>query len=140
MSVRETVLASQFTLMLNKVLPQRPEHLIAAMHYEPRYYKYIFVHAHKFERIPSHFDEVMFWIERAGKDLNGTKYGIYALTPHGRGLKYGLVGKDCRYKAGCIVEFSENKGLKPVEVKFNHVVFNKLLASIKDINRRMGVA
>lgn len=138
MSISERLSAGEYTLILNKCVHQRPEHIISVKTYFPKIHKYVFAHVHKFEEIPSHFNEIHYMILRKGKEIDGSIYGRYALTPHGRGKAHGLKGSDCRYKAGCIINFDAKNSYVIKDKKFNQIAFNKLLSTVKEVNAKLG--
>ena len=135
--VDEIVSASQYTIILTKKVKQRDEHLISAMTYEPKYFRWCHVFVSHFSRIPSHFDEIFRAMETEGRQLNGTRFGVYALCPHGRGKVYGIPGKECRYRKGAIVDYDSKRGLIVRNIKFHHRAFDKLLKTVDEVNAKL---
>jgi hypothetical protein len=137
-SASDQALRNQYTVMLEKLLPQRIEHLIAVTEYFPEIDNTVKVHIYKWDNIPHHFNEVWRVIVLEGKRLDGSEYGIYSLTCHGRGKAYGLKGKQCRYCAG--IKFSyypAPKGFKIIDRDFHHKIFDIFIGTMKESNSRI---
>ena len=132
MSVIDELKRGQYEVILVKKLPQRPEHVASAIRRHPKMYPYVFVTIHKFEKIPEHFWTIYFAILRKGA-IDGTVYGNYSLTLHGRGKKYGNPPKEARYRKGCSFYFT-SQGIKVYDVGFGHSAFRMLLNSIAEVN------
>jgi hypothetical protein len=136
MSVKEEIERTQYCLMVIKIIPQRPEHIASAIKRHPHMYPYRFVCIHKFEKIPDNFFEVYHVMLRKGKQIDGTPYGHYYLSLHGRGKRFGVYKpKEVKYRAGCHVRFDAT-GIKFEEVKCSHPAFIRLLKSALPFMKR----
>jgi len=134
-----TILANKFEMFVQKHINQEPIHIIAIMPYFPKIYPYRFITIHTFEHIPSHFNEVAHIIRTKGIDVDGTPYGRYSLTLHGRGKKYGGSPKHVKYLAGCLVLYDGAHGFQIREKKFGNMVFDHMLKTHMDTNAKLGI-
>jgi hypothetical protein len=125
----------QYFVVLVKIVRQRPEHVATALKRHPRTYGWKFVTIEKFDAVPEHFREVFHAIMTKGICVDGTAYGGYALTPHGRGKKYGVFKpEETRYRAGCKITLDQ-RGITIREVKFHSAQFLKLLETHWEVNQ-----
>jgi len=135
MSLLDELKRGQYEVMLIKKLPQRPEHVASTIHRHPKMYPYIFVTIHKFEKIPESFWDIYFAIIRKGA-VDGTIFGRYALSLHGRGKKYGNKATEARYRKGCSFSFTQ-KGFRFYDIGFAHQAFKVLISSAGEVNARL---
>jgi len=147
MSLYDEITRSQFILILSKILPQRPEHIATVISWFPKMYPYKHVTIEKFEKIPRTFFPIYHAVLfKGGKLEDGSVYGTYSLTLHGRGKRYGQNRPSkARYLAGCkfIYDISKPKPIRIVDLKCNIRVFLNMLHTVKDVNavilRKKGV-
>jgi len=136
LSVKEEIERSQYVLILVKKIPHRPEHIASALKRHPHLYPYRFITVHKFEKIPENFFDVYLMMIRKGKQVDGTPYGLYYLSLHGRGKKFGVFNpKEVRYRAGCHVSFDAS-GIRFFDIRCSHPAFLRLLESGRSFMRR----
>jgi len=137
-SLYSEVKRSQFTMQLVKLVKQRPEHIATVVRWFPKVYPYVFVLVEKYEEIPEHFSEVFHAIVRKGREIDGSPYGRYALTLHGRGKKYGQTNPGLvKFLGGCVFVFNpknRKQPLKVVKLKCRFDVFLKFLSTMNDVN------
>ena len=134
--IKEEVERAQYCLMLIKIIPQRPEHIASAIKRYPHMYPYRFICIRKFEKIPDNFFEIYQAMLREGRQIDGTPYGHYYLSLHGRGRKFGVYNpKEVKYRAGCHVRF-DARGIKFSEIRCSHPAFIRLLKSAAPFMRK----
>lgn len=138
MSFKLEMKRSQFSLQLQKILPQREEHMVVMLPKAPKTHPFVFVNTEDWDTIPEDFNEVYNAMLRLGRETDGSEYGDYSLTLHGRGKKYGQFDKDkARRIAGCNISYSREKGLKVSKLSCNIDVFLMLLKQMREINFRI---
>lgn len=131
MSVKEELERAQYVLILVKKILQRPDFVASkyGLKMHPHLYPYRFITVHKFDKIPENFFEVYNIILKKGRQVDGTPYGNYYLTLHGRGKKFGQYNpKEAKYRAGCDVIYDAS-GIKFANINCSHPAFVRLLAS-----------
>jgi len=133
MSLLDELKRGQYVLLVQKKLPQRPEHIASTLKRHPTMYRKVFITLYKFDKIPESFWDVYHVILRKGA-VDGTIYGEYALTLHGRGRKYGNPPYEAKYRAGCSFIFTHNKGFRFFDIRCSHVAFRALIESAREVN------
>jgi len=137
MSLYDEIQRQQYKLILSKIIEQDPMFIATMIKRFPKIYRFKFHTIEVYEKIPEHFWEIYHAIKLLGPKVDGSEYGVYALTLHGRGKKYGQTDADkARYLAGCkiVYDVTKEQPLTVKDVKCSIRVFDSLLRTISDIN------